>query len=130
MEISGETSRLFEKHLIFRPTPTTISTGRGQGRENAMMIRLPSLRGRFTTGVVGARVSRSWVRAVRSRASMQWQDRVYGDVSIEDPAILDLVSCPTFERLKGIRQAGPSALTFPFKDVTRFEHSLGVFILL
>jgi HD superfamily phosphohydrolase len=61
---------------------------------------------------------------------MQWHDRVYGCVSIEDPAILDLVGCPTFERLKGIRQAGPSALAFPFKDVTRFEHSLGVFILL
>jgi hypothetical protein len=61
---------------------------------------------------------------------MQWLDRVYGEVSIDDPAILDLVGCATFLRLKGIRQAGPSALTFPFKDVTRFEHSLGVFILL
>ena len=61
---------------------------------------------------------------------MRWQDRVYGAVSIEDPAILDLVGCATFQRLKGIRQAGPSALAFPFKDVTRFEHSLGVFILL
>ena len=61
---------------------------------------------------------------------MRWQDRVYGEVSIEDPAILDLIGCPTFQRLKGVRQAGPSALTFPFKDVTRFEHSLGVFILL
>ena len=61
---------------------------------------------------------------------MRWQDRVYGEVSIEDPAILDLIGCATFQRLKGIRQAGPSALTFPFKEVTRFEHSLGVFILL
>jgi len=61
---------------------------------------------------------------------MRWQDRVYGEVSIEDPAILDLIGCATFQRLKGVRQAGPSALTFPFKDVTRFEHSLGVFILL
>jgi HD superfamily phosphohydrolase len=61
---------------------------------------------------------------------MRWQDRVYGEVSIEDQAILDLVTCATFQRLKGIKQAGPSALTFPFKDVTRFEHSVGVFILL
>ena len=61
---------------------------------------------------------------------MRWQDRVYGDVAIEDPAILDLVGCETFQRLRGIRQAGPSALPFPFKDVTRFEHSLGVFLLL
>ena len=61
---------------------------------------------------------------------MQWKDRVYGDLSIEDPAIIGLVDCATFQRLKGIRQAGPSALTFPFKDVTRFEHSLGVYCLL
>ena len=61
---------------------------------------------------------------------MRWQDRVYGEVEIEDPAILDLVGCETFQRLRGIHQAGPSALPFPFKDVTRFEHSLGVFALL
>jgi len=61
---------------------------------------------------------------------MRWKDRVYGDLSIEDSAIISLVDCATFQRLKGIRQAGPSALTFPFKDVTRFEHSLGVYCLL
>jgi uncharacterized protein len=61
---------------------------------------------------------------------MRWQDRVYGEVAIEDPAILDLVACETFQRLRGIHQAGPSSLPFPFKDVTRFEHSLGVFVLL
>jgi hypothetical protein len=61
---------------------------------------------------------------------MRWHDRVYGVVSIEDPGILGLVGCPTFQRLRGVRQAGPSALAFPFKNVTRFEHSLGVFILL
>ena len=61
---------------------------------------------------------------------MQWQDRVYGDSTIEDSGILDLIDCPTFQRLKGVRQAGPSALAFAFKNVTRFEHSLGVFLLL
>ncbi len=61
---------------------------------------------------------------------MRWQDRVYEEVAIEDPAILDLIACETFQRLRGVHQAGPSSLPFPFKDVTRFEHSLGVFILL
>jgi HD superfamily phosphohydrolase len=61
---------------------------------------------------------------------MRWRDRVYGDVAIEEPGILELIECPTFQRLQGIKQAGPSALAFPFKDVTRFEHSLGVFVLL
>src|SRR4051812_46409453 len=61
---------------------------------------------------------------------MRWVDRVYGSVAIEEPAILHLIECPTFQRLKGVRQAGPSSLAFPFKDVTRYEHSLGVFLLL
>ncbi len=61
---------------------------------------------------------------------MQWVDRVYGWVTIEDPRILELVACPTFDRLRRVRQAGPSAYAFPFKDVTRHEHSLGVYLLL
>lgn len=61
---------------------------------------------------------------------MRWTDRVYGDVAIDDPKLLDLIACPTFQRLKGIRQAGPSAFAFPFKTVTRYEHSLGVYLLL
>jgi hypothetical protein len=61
---------------------------------------------------------------------MQWRDRVYGAVSIDDPGVLNLVGCASFQRLKGVRQAGPSAMAFPFKNVTRFEHSLGVFLLL
>jgi len=61
---------------------------------------------------------------------MLWDDRVYGRVEIHDPKILALIEGPTFQRLKGIRQAGPSAIAFPFKNVTRYEHSLGVFVLL
>ncbi len=61
---------------------------------------------------------------------MRWNDRVYGEVSIDDPALLALIARPTFQRLRGIRQAGPSAISYAFKDVTRYEHSLGVHILL
>ena len=61
---------------------------------------------------------------------MHLHDRVYGRISVEDAGILDLIGCPTFQRLKGVMQAGPSSLAFPFKDVTRYEHSLGVFALL
>ncbi len=63
-------------------------------------------------------------------AAMRWEDRVYGESAIDDPAILALVDSPTFRRLGGIRQAGPSALAFPFKTVTRYEHSLGAHLLL
>ena len=40
---------------------------------------------------------------------MHVRDRVYGTISVEDAGILDLIGCPTFQRLKGVRQAGPSA---------------------
>lgn len=61
---------------------------------------------------------------------MHCDDRVYGSSSIDDPRIIDLIQTPTFQRLKRIRQAGPSALAFNFKTVTRYEHSLGVYLLL
>ncbi|HKM57026.1 MAG TPA: HD domain-containing protein [Isosphaeraceae bacterium] len=61
---------------------------------------------------------------------MRWQDRVYGETEIADWALLGLIGAPTFQRLRGVRQAGPSAIAFPFKNVTRFEHSLGVHVLL
>ncbi|SIO13078.1 hypothetical protein SAMN05444166_2615 [Singulisphaera sp. GP187] len=57
-------------------------------------------------------------------------DRVYGEVTIDDPDVVALIACPTFQRLRGIKQAGPSAYAFPFKKVTRSEHSLGVYLLL
>jgi HD superfamily phosphohydrolase len=61
---------------------------------------------------------------------MRWNDRVYGESTIDDPRLLALIAGPTFQRLEGIRQAGPSAFAFPFKTVTRYEHSLGVHLLL
>jgi hypothetical protein len=61
---------------------------------------------------------------------MRWNDRVYGEVSVDEPKVLALIESPTFRRLQGIKQAGPSAFAFPFKTVTRYEHSLGVYLLL
>jgi HD superfamily phosphohydrolase len=61
---------------------------------------------------------------------LRWTDRVYGEVAIDDPEVLALIATPTFKRLRGIRQAGPSAITHAFKTVTRSEHSVGVYLLL
>lgn len=61
---------------------------------------------------------------------MHWRDRVYGPLHLDDPELSALIATPTFQRLRGIKQAGPSAISFPFKNVTRYEHSLGVFALL
>ncbi len=63
-------------------------------------------------------------------AALRWTDRVYGDAEVVDEGILGIVHCPTFQRLLGVMQAGPSAIAFPFKTVTRYEHSLGVYLLL
>ena len=61
---------------------------------------------------------------------MRWNDRVYGEVAVDDPKLLAVINSPTFRRLDGVKQAGPSAFAFPFKTVTRLEHSLGVYLLL
>lgn len=59
-----------------------------------------------------------------------WNDRVYGEAVIENPLVIALIDTPTMQRLAGVMQSGPSALVFPFKTVSRLEHSLGVYLLL
>jgi len=57
-------------------------------------------------------------------------DRIYGKIKITEPVILDLVNCPAIQRLKGIDQGGYYEVHFPGTKNNRFEHSMGVFILL
>jgi len=66
---------------------------------------------------------------------MIFQDIIYGKVKIEAPLILELINSPSFKRLREIDQVGYLPLYQKFypqkiKKITRFEHSLGVFILL
>ena len=61
---------------------------------------------------------------------MLYSDRVYGKVEISEPVILELISCPAMQRLKKIDQAGYFHPYFPGTQHTRYEHSLGVYILL
>lgn len=61
---------------------------------------------------------------------MIYKDKIYGKLEIEEPIILELISTPAFLRLKGIEQAGFFEPHFPGSAKSRFEHSLGVFILL
>jgi hypothetical protein len=61
-------------------------------------------------------------------------DKIYGTFSITDPAVVELVESPTFVRLKGIWQNGlpPRYLGKKIRSwtCTRYEHSVGVYLLL
>jgi hypothetical protein len=68
---------------------------------------------------------------------MNYKDRIYGETEISEPIVLELLASPTLKRLKGIDQFGylpgyPSVPPggFPGGPVSRFEHSVGVFLLL
>ena len=61
---------------------------------------------------------------------MRYTDRIYGEVEISEPVVLELVKSPTIQRLKEINQAGYFEPYYPNTAHNRFEHSLGVFCLL
>jgi len=61
---------------------------------------------------------------------MKYTDRVYGDFEIEEPVILELINSKTLQRLKGIDQSGYFEPYFPGTAHSRFEHSIGVYLLL
>jgi uncharacterized protein len=61
---------------------------------------------------------------------MKYTDKVYGQQKITEPIILDLINCPSLQRLKLIDQAGYSKAFYPNQSHSRFEHSVGVYLLL
>lgn len=61
---------------------------------------------------------------------MKYADRVYGSFEITEPIILELINSPTLQRLKEIDQAGYFEPQFPGSVHSRFEHSVGVYLLL
>lgn len=56
--------------------------------------------------------------------------RLNGEVDIVEPIILELINTPEFQRLKGIDQAGYFEQFFPNSKHSRFEHSIGCYLLL
>lgn len=68
---------------------------------------------------------------------MNYTDRIYGKEEISEPVVLELLVSPTLQRLKGVDQFGylpgyaiVPAGGFPGGPVSRFEHSVGVYLLL
>ena len=61
---------------------------------------------------------------------MQLIDSIYGKFEITSPILLDLINSPSLQRLKKISQYGvPDELYFK-KSFSRYEHSIGVMLLL
>jgi uncharacterized protein len=61
---------------------------------------------------------------------MKYADRIYGEFEITEPVILEIINSPKIQRLKGVDQAGYFEPYFPGTAHSRFEHSVGVYLLL
>jgi HD superfamily phosphohydrolase len=57
------------------------------------------------------------------------QDDVYGEVVIDNDLLEDLIESQAIQRLRKVSQAGASSLVRSGRDVTRYEHSVGVMTL-
>ena len=60
---------------------------------------------------------------------MHYPDPIYGTVEIKEPVLIDLMSSQAMQRLRGVLQHGITALIGITQPVTRFDHSLGVMLL-
>jgi hypothetical protein len=58
------------------------------------------------------------------------EDKVYGEIEISDPILLDLLNSPSVLRLQGIQQYGIPWCYHQTAGFSRHEHSVGVMILL
>ncbi len=61
--------------------------------------------------------------------TMRLADKLYGTIEIDEPVLLELLQTNAVQRLKGILQHGITALIGITYPTTRFEHSVGVMML-
>lgn len=57
-------------------------------------------------------------------------DHVYGDIRITDRLVTKILKSPTLQRLKGVNQWGYTKPFYGKINVNRFDHSVGVYLLL
>lgn len=55
---------------------------------------------------------------------------IYGDFEIKEPIIIDLLNSNAVQRLRKIRQGGMTDYVFKEIDYSRYDHSIGVLVLL
>ncbi len=61
---------------------------------------------------------------------MTISDKIYGKVKIIEPVLSELLKCPSVLRLKNISQFGVPNKYYHLKNYSRYEHSVGVMLLL
>ncbi len=55
---------------------------------------------------------------------------VYGEFSIHEPVLKELIQAPVMQRLKKVHQYGPTYIVGDANWYSRYDHSVGVFVLL
>jgi HD superfamily phosphohydrolase len=60
---------------------------------------------------------------------MKHPDPVYGSIHVTEPVLKDIIRSAAVQRLKGVMQHGITALIGLTEPITRFEHSMGVMVL-
>lgn len=60
---------------------------------------------------------------------MKIKDSIYGTFEVEE-VLEELMLCEAVQRLKGVYQGGASYIVNPEWDVTRYDHSVGVMLLI
>ncbi|QHE54198.1 HD domain-containing protein [Pontibacillus sp. HMF3514] len=61
---------------------------------------------------------------------MHIEDKIYGSFDINEEVLQELLTSNPVQRLKGIHQGGASYLVNPEWNVTRYDHSVGVMLLI
>ncbi len=64
------------------------------------------------------------------KEALYFKDRIYGVAKIEEPVLIDLIKSPEVSRLQKINQHGLPEKYLKMPGYSRYEHSLGVMLLL
>ncbi|MBU0531583.1 HD domain-containing protein [Patescibacteria group bacterium] len=61
---------------------------------------------------------------------INFDDPIYGEFSTTSPVLVELINCPSVQRLKGVSQFGLPDEYYHLEGFSRFQHSVGVMRLL
>ena len=61
---------------------------------------------------------------------MKLIDLVYGELELNEPVLIELINSNPVQRIKKVYQSGMIYKAIPWKKITRYEHCIGVMILL